>query len=236
MAKTFSITLPSYIKYILENEFKTLFPDISFQTLISDQLVIGIPETDYLNYAHQNSQSVFTMSNFQLLSNIIVCEFQFGTKWKNNVTLLQLPPPFRPDAFLHFSPIQSKALSFQVYADHSVYIWEQTTMQFLDNAVNLLKLPDRTDIVPAPPSVSKPPLTSASLLSDQRSTAAIPSRPSIPLDMKEDLKEIFKEVSFDPVSLSEKLQNNKTITTRDNVLLVLAINGIIDIELQAESS
>ena len=109
-------------------------------------------------------------------------------------------------------------------------------MQFLDNAVNLLKLPDRTDIVPAPPSVSKPPLTSASLLSDQRSTAAIPSRPSIPLDMKEDLKEIFREVSFDPVSLSEKLQNNKTITTRDNVLLVLAINGIIDIELQAESS
>ena len=228
MAKTFSIRIPSHVKYLLENEIRSLIPDKTVPFTVSDQLVINLAEADFLSYATQNFQCIFTLNNFRVITNIIVCQLSYGSTWKHPVTLAALPSPLLlPDSPLRFSPIQSKAISFQVFADNKLFLWEETTQQFLDNAVNMLTLPKTPASVPTPP-VSQ--LSSISLLADQRNTAAIPPREPLKI-----VRELFKDVVFDPVTLCEKIKNNKTVTGRDTAMLILALNDVIDIEVSDES-
>ena len=228
MSKTFSIRIPSHVRFLLENEIRSLLTDKTILLPVSEQLVINLAEADFLTYAGQNCECIFTLTNFRVITNIVVCQLSYGSRWLHSVTLVALPSPLiLPDSPLRFSPIQSKAISFQVFTDNKLFLWEETTQQFLDSEVNMLTLPKKPVSVPAPPASQ---ISSIPLLADQRNTAATPPREPLKI-----VRELFKDVVFDPVTLCEKIKNNKAITGRDTVLLILALNDIIDIQVSDES-
>ena len=212
-----SIKLPSHLMTLLQKEIIALCPSTPLQPIVTNPILLApLPPSKYLPFSSDCSNKDFILQDYKLVKNTVVGRLTFDSQWFFTVHLFSLPVavPF-PDMPLAFSPLQSKPSAFLVTDSdtNKVFTYEHQMNCFLDAQLNKLNL-EKDSL--APSHLSQP-------LPDQLSETAADGAMSL-------LRPLFSDIVWEPVTLAEKLRNNRTITNKDLAMLHLASMGLVEIE------
>ena len=213
--KIFSIRIPTHVTHLLQNELLAM---VNVNTNIPDVWILNnISEDTFTQYATTNKTKIFTLDNFRIVSGIVQCTLSYPGS-SHTVGIFALPSQLvYSDRTLSFSVIQARAVSFVVSVDKTIFVWDADVGKFLDDKINALKL-----------SVSHPSVSQEALLSPLPLPASAAG--CLSAETLQNLKDVFKNETFDARSIALKIESKQNITNRDLILFGLMINNIIPVQ------
>ena len=218
--KIFCIKLPQHVLNLLDSELQQLSPSHPLNCKVkSEMILVSLAEHEFQAFTTTNIDLVFTLHNFRLMNNTIVCSLSYPM-WTGMVTILTLPPHLSfPDSSLNFSQISARATTFQINSGSKSYQFDKDIGRYLDASLNYIDLSKIT--TPVTPSTE-----SQGVVSSPETAAA---QGSLKTSLQ-DIKGNFQDILWEPGVLGEKLRQNKAMNNRDAILTTLALNGLIGID------